>query len=204
MCNRIIRLLASFWISFLVISLDFPFHAAQAQIFPVSEERMALDHLEGWEFEKGDWIEADISANTLQFVRENGHTGSQKIRIGSGINNGKKISYLGLYYDPKTPVKTWEIRSKHQQNWWAIFGSREAKEQLFLRLYEVKGQARIYTRYGIHTTPEIDTIIEKQGGFGSWGCLLARYELLKQIEKLYELNEGVVKVVTINATLFQQ
>lgn len=192
MYNFCIRFLASLGVVFLLFSPQ----VAQAQLFPESPSESAGDRLEGWEFEQGDWIEADVEKNTLQFVRENGFSRSQKIRIGSGINNGKKISYLGLYYDPRTPAKTWEIRSKHQQNWWAIFGSREAKEQLFLRLYEVKGEERIYTRYGIHTTPEIDTIIEKQGGFGSYGCLITRYELLKQIEKLYELNEGVVKVVT--------
>lgn len=194
-----IRLLVSLGLGFVGYwPLSF-LEPVQAQIFPSPEEKAVVDHLEDWEFEKGDWIMANIEDNTLQFFRENSSEKSIKIRIGSSINSGKKISYLGLYYDPRTPQKTWEIRSKHQQNWWSIFGSRLAKEQLFLRLYEVKGEERIHTRYGIHTTPEIDTIIEKQGGFGSWGCILARYDLLKQIEELFELNDGVVKVVTVRA-----
>lgn len=166
-------------------------------IFPSEEEEeLIAETLENWEFQAGDWILANVANNTLQFVRTDDSGYSEKIRMGSGINDGKKISYLGRYYDPKTPEKTWEIRSKHQQNWKAIFGSKESKEQLFFRLYEVKGEERIFTPYGIHTTPQIETIFEKLKGFGSWGCILTRYDLLKQIEELYELNEGVIKVIT--------
>lgn len=150
----------------------------------------------GWEFQAGDWILANVKENTIQFVRsdESGH--SAKIRIGSGINNGKKIAYLGMTYNPATPEGEWEIRSKHQQSVYWIFGSKLAKEQLFLRLYEVRGEQRIHTRYGIHTTPEIETII-KNGGFGSYGCLITRYDLLKKIEELFALNEGMIRVKTV-------
>lgn len=166
--------------------------AADAAIEPIFDR---FDQI-GWEFQAGDWILANVKENTLQFVRSDDSQKSHKIRIGSGINNGKKITYLGMTYNPATPEGEWEIRSKHQQSTYWIFGSKEAKEQLFLRMYEVRGEQRIYTRYGIHTTPEIDTII-KNGGFGSYGCLITRYDLLKKIEELFALNEGVVRVKTV-------
>lgn len=171
--------------------------ASDEAIAQEQAEEKIVEHLEGWEFQKGDWIYADVGKNTLQFVRADDSERSPLIRMGSGINNGKKVSYLGMRYDPKTPERTWEIRSKHQQNQYAIFGTKEAKEQLFLRLYEVKGDQRIATHYGIHTMPAIEYVFSVQKGFGSYGCLVTRYDLLKQIEELYKLNDEVVKVVTV-------
>lgn len=154
------------------------------------------EKLVGWEFEKNDWIMVNVAENTLQFVREDYSRVSPKIRVGSGKNTGKKMYYLGMAYDPKTPEKVWEIRSKHQQNWYNVFGTKESKEQLFLRLYEVKGENRIWSHYGIHTTPDLETIFDQDDGYGSWGCVLTRYDLLKQIEELYHLNDEKVKVIT--------
>jgi roadblock/LC7 domain-containing protein len=154
----------------------------------------------GWVLQKGDWIIANVENNTLQFVRENYSDISQEVEIGSGINNGKKMNYLGMRYNPATPEDVWEIRSKHEQTWWSVFGSKEAKGQLFFRLYRVEGENRVYSHYGIHTTPEVETIFAEQDGFGSWGCLLTRYDLLKMVDDLYELNEEVVRVVTTKQT----
>jgi hypothetical protein len=154
------------------------------------------ESLTGWEFKKNDWIVMNVAENTLQFVREDYSRSSSKVRVGSGKNTGKKMYYLGMAYDPATPEKVWEIRSKHQQNWYNVFGTKESKEQLFLRLYEVKGEQRIWSHYGIHTTPDLETIFEQDDGYGSWGCVLTRYDLLKQIEELYEMNDKKVKVVT--------
>ncbi len=193
------RVLLAALVSISLVGPYFGHNVAFAEGIEQASETAVSDHLEGWEFQKGDWIEANVAKNTLQFVREDGLERSKAVYIGSGINNGKKISYLGMSYNPATPERTWEIRSKHQQNTAWIFGSKESKEQLFLRLYEVKGNERVFTHYGIHTTPAIDTIIDKQGGFGSWGCLITRYDLLKQIEQLYELNDGVVRVLTMRA-----
>lgn len=149
-----------------------------------------------WVFQKGDWIMANVEDNTLRFVREDASDISQAVQMGSGINTGKKMYYLGMLYDPATPEQVWEVRSKEQQNWYSVFGSKGANEQLFFRLYRVQGERRTSSHYGIHTTPEIETIFTEQDGYGSWGCLLTRYEVLKSIEDLYELNEGVIKVIT--------
>lgn len=150
-----------------------------------------------WVMQKGDWIIANVEDNTLQFVREDYSDISRAVDIGSGINNGKKMYYLGMLYNPATPApQVWEVLGSTQQNWPAVFGSKESNEQLFLRLFRVEGEQRIYSHYGIHTTPEIETILAEQNGFGSWGCLLTRYDLLKDIESLYHLNEEVIRVVT--------
>lgn len=164
--------------------------------YSYAKEQAIKEELTGWEFEKNDWIIINVAENSLQFVREDYSDLSEKVRIGSGKDNGKKMNYLGFSYDPKTPEKVWEIRSKHQQKWYNVFGSKESKEQLFLRLYEVKGEKRVWSHYGIHTTPEIETIYTQDAGYGSWGCVLARYTLLKQIEDLFELNEETLRVVT--------
>ncbi|MDP2691380.1 MAG: hypothetical protein Q8O95_03200 [bacterium] len=150
-----------------------------------------------WELEKGDWLLIDLEKNELRFVSEGGHEMSTPVEVGSGINTGKPMRYLGRVYDPATPEQVWEIRSKMQQNWYGVFGSKESQEQLFLRLYEIKdnGEAQ-YTPYGIHTTPEIDELLVKDDGYNSWGCILTSYHLLKILEELYELNDHVVKVVT--------
>lgn len=149
-----------------------------------------------WVLQQGDWIIANVEENTLQYVREDHSEVSEPIAIGSGINDGKKMYYLGMSYDPKTPEGIWEVRSKNQQNWWTVFGSEEANEQLFLRLYRVQGERRIYSHYGIHTTPDIDRILAEEQGYGSWGCVLTKYDDLKLLEKLYHINGESLKVVT--------
>jgi len=192
--NKLIRVLLPIVMAVVMASPVSGFHQAFAQ----GSAELVLEHPAGWELEKGDWIVANVAENTLQFVREDYSAISEKIRIGSGkiLDDGKKMYYLGISYDPKTPEKVWEIREKVQQHWKSVFGSKEAKEQLFLRLFEVKGKERIWTHYGIHTTPLIDTFFADNGGFASWGCILARYDLLKKIEALYELNDHVVRVIT--------
>jgi hypothetical protein len=188
--RKISRVLVGLILIFGLFSSDLQSHYAQGK------EKLLQESLTGWEFEKNDWIIMNVAENTLQFVREDYSETSDKIRAGSGKNNGKKMHYLGMAYDPKTPERVWEIRSKHQQNWYNVFGTKEAKEQLFLRLYEVKGEQRIWSHYGVHTTPEIETIFEQDEGYGSWGCILTRYDLLKDIEALYDLNGESVRVIT--------
>lgn len=192
------RAFLALFVSFSALAASVFVPYAFAQMAIKASQEAVVDHLEGWKFAKNDWIVANVAENTLQFVREDYSAMSPKIRIGSGkvLPDGKKFYYMGLSYDPRTPAKVWEIRAAQQQNWFNVFGDKKTKDQLFLRLFEVKGEQRIWTHYGIHTTPEIDTIIDRDAGFGSWGCLLARYDLLKQIEELYELNDNKVRVVT--------
>ena len=137
------------------------------------DQQSIVESSDSWELQQGDWLIVNTDYNVLQFVRGDHSDVSQPIRVGSGINTGKKMVYLGMAYDPATPDKVWEIREKVQQHWWNVFGSREADEQLFLRLFEVKDDQRIWTHYGIHTTPDIETIFTDQDGYGSWGCVLA-------------------------------
>lgn len=155
----------------------------------------------GWNPQQGDWLLVNVIDNTLQIVREDYSKVSKKFEIGSGRNNGKMMHYLGRTYDPATPMMVWEIRSKVQQNWFNVFGSKEANEQLFLRLYEVKGDQRLYTSYGIHTVPNIEDLLVENDGYNSWGCILTRYQLLKFLEVIYDLNDGAVRVVTNSGDL---
>lgn len=165
----------------------------QAQLPPF---KIVQDQQEEWILQKGDWLLFNTEKNTLQFVRENYLAMSKRIKIGSGINTDKKMTYLDMRYNPRTPERTWELRSAHQFKWYRIYGTPESKEQLFLRLYEIDGEKREYTHYGIHTTPYIDDFLTREDGFNSWGCLVTDYQILKKIEELFYLNEEVVKVVT--------
>lgn len=157
-----------------------------------------------WGLNKGDWLLINVEENTLQFVSRDNKTASWKYQIGSGeiLPEGETMCYLGRCYDPRTPVGSWEILSKTQQSWYNVFGTKEADEQLFLRLYEVDGEARNYTNYGIHTTPLLEKWFTEKEGFASWGCVLTDYTLLKKIEELYHLNDKVVKVVTTKGDIY--
>lgn len=162
-------------------------------------------NISDWTLNKGDWIVINVEENTLQFISKDNKTASWKYQIGSGeiLPEGQKKCYLGMCYDPRTPEGEWEILSKNQQNWYNVFGSKEADEQLFLRFYEVNGDSRERTYYGIHTTPELERLFTEEEGFASWGCVLTRYDLLKKIEELYHLNGEVVKVITTKKDLHE-
>ncbi|MDP3975473.1 MAG: hypothetical protein Q8P95_00995 [bacterium] len=190
-----------------LLGLHAPSHHTLAELdSPVLDPQVIVSEdspIPSWEIRVGDWIVADVINNTLQFVRADSSEVSPLTPIASGINNGRPITYLGMTYKPATPKKTWEIRSAHQQNRWQIFGTKEAKEQLFLRLYDMTSGTPRFTHYGIHTIPNIDTMLTANDGFNSWGCLVTRYDLLKKIEALFELNGGVIKVVTTDDNALQ-
>ena len=184
---------SAIWLSFALVFCSFA--ALPVEISLAADARSSLQQDFGWNLNKSDWIIVNVEHNTLQFVRGDLSKTSQTLQIGSGRLDGH-MNYLGMRYLPATPEKVWEIRSKNQQNWCNVFCNPERDDQLFLRLYEIKGKQRIYSHYGFHSVPNIEELLETNDGYNSWGCVLTRYDLLKFIEQLYELNEGVIRVVT--------
>ncbi|MDF2379177.1 MAG: hypothetical protein P1V18_03055 [Candidatus Gracilibacteria bacterium] len=191
--NKFTRLISVLAISFsMLASMAFaqPIEVVNAQL-ELTQEQQSYN----WNPLQGDWIIVNVERNTLQFVREDNSKTSAPIDIGSGKMGGP-INYLGMNYVPATPEDVWEVQSLHQQNWFNVFGSQESDEQLFMRLYRVRGEERIYSHYGIHTVPNIDELLDTNDGFNSWGCVLTKYQTLKFLEYIYSLNGGVLKVVT--------
>lgn len=164
----------------------------------VSTQRNAhLTELEqqfNWEIQQGDWLDINLRKNTMVIRRKNGLKRSRKFQIGSGLDQDENITWAGETYNPRTPADEWIIKEKNQQNLYGVFGSKEKDrdgngitEQLFLRMYRSDSQGNFYrTKYGFHTTPEIEDIISNKGGYGSFGCLLSRYQLLKFMEQIYD------------------
>ncbi|QQR83123.1 hypothetical protein IPJ72_04920 [Candidatus Peregrinibacteria bacterium] len=162
-----------------------------------------------WSFQPGDWIQVELSTNTLRFHRWDSSQISIPFQVGSGLDQDENIYYAGAYYNPRTPAAQWMIKENNRQNSFAVFGTLETDEngapideQPFLRLYRAYENGQyVRTKYGVHTTPYFERIVEKRNGYGSFGCILTDYSLLKFIESMYEFQvangaEGLRVVTT--------
>jgi hypothetical protein len=153
-----------------------------------------LEHQFDWEIQQGDWLDVNLTKNTMVIRRKDSSEYSQTYQIGSGLNQDENITWAGVTYNPRTPTDTWIIKEKNQQNMYWVFGTKEKdkneqtiSEQLFLRMYRNDSNGNLYrTKYGFHATPEIENIIDNEDGYGSYGCLLSRYQLLKFMEQIYD------------------
>lgn len=168
----------------------------------------ALEQQFDWEIKAGDWLDINLNKNTMRIRRSSGFRSSQKFQIGSGLDQDENITWAGETYNPRTPADEWIIKEKNQQNLTSVFGTnekaengRKISEQLFLRMYRNDSRGNLYrTKYGFHTTPGIENIISEEDGYGSFGCLLSRYQLLKFMEEIYDYQiaqgEEGLKLVT--------
>jgi hypothetical protein len=158
-----------------------------------------------WHIEAGDKIIVDVGSNRLWMVRKDNSVASEPFGIGSGYNDGRLINWLGMTYDPATPVDEWMIETKNQQSLcWVFCANRQGvSDQTFLRLYRMNDTSGEYeySRYGIHSTPNFNTILSSMDGFGSYGCVLADYDLLKFLEEMFDHHQALgenLKVVTVD------
>jgi hypothetical protein len=164
----------------------------------ISQETMGnlspLEQQFEWEIQQGDWLDVNLTKNTMVIRRKDSSERSQTFQIGSGLNQDGNIAWSGLSYNPRTPTDTWIIKEKNQQNMYSVFGTKEKNEsgqpiseQLFLRMYRHDSNGNLYrTKYGFHATPDIENIFANKDGYGSYGCLLSRYQLLKFMEQIYD------------------
>lgn len=167
------------------------------QELTIAEVNKSLSDLErqfNWEIQQGDWLDINVNTNTMVIRRKDSSKRSQVFQIGSGLDQDENITWSGVTYNPRTPADEWIIKEKNQQNMYWVFGSKEkdrdgnkVTEQLFLRMYRHDSQGNLYrTKYGFHTTPEIENIFANKDGYGSYGCLLSQYQLLKFLEQIYD------------------
>lgn len=164
---------------------------------PPSAPPSALQSQFNWRIQKDDYLVVNLSQNTMTINRADGRHTSAPLQVGSGLNQDAPVRWIGRTYNPRTPAAEWIIKSKNQQNIRWVFGTNEKDEngnpiteQLFLRLYRVNnnGEAQ-YTSYGFHTTPNIESIFTNLNGYGSYGCILSRYDLLKFVEEMLDYQQ---------------
>jgi hypothetical protein len=182
-----------------VSSLAYDFNSPMA-VYAADRPLSDLEEAYNWRIMPGDWIKVNVSTNTLYFVRKDLSRVSASISVGSGLQS--MVSWLGMTYFGATPVDEWIIKDKQQKSLYWVFGSKVSSEQLFMRMYRNNGEENHeFTHYGLHTTPNVDTIISDLDGYGSYGCVLAPYDLLKFIEEMldFQLEHGEegVKMETV-------
>jgi hypothetical protein len=198
--HRLVLFLALFsliWPFLAVIGQVESFSPLSERIFPAREafaQAAALTELEqqfNWEKRPGDRIFVDLNTNEIYFQRAYGSAISARIQGGSGVN--RMVTWLGMTYNGATPEGKWLIKEKVNKNLFWVFGSKESSEQLFFRMFRLNEDGSTeFTHYGIHTTPNIDSIITNSAGYGSYGCVLTSYDLLKFVEEMlhYQLDNG--------------
>lgn len=147
---------------------------------------MALP-LDEWASEAGDRFIADTEANTGYLVHADGRFTS--FRIGSGRR--QVVRYAGLRYNATTPERRWLARTFHTQSDRITFGPQGR----FLRLY-MNGET--YTKYGIHTTSNIDWILAQDDRYKSFGCILVGEQVMDILIETWKLGGESLEIITVN------
>jgi len=138
-----------------------------------------------WTVQQGDRFIVDTQDNIGYVVHTNGDYTS--IRVGSGKN--AYVNYAGRKYKATTPLGRWTVKSRHIQSDRGLFG----KSGRFLRLY-FNGEE--YTKYGIHSTGNIQKLLSEDDRYKSMGCILVNDEVLDLLEQTYYLNGEKLEIVT--------
>lgn len=157
----------------------------------------ALQSKYDWRIQKDDYLVVNLTQNTMTLNRADGSRTSSPLQVGSGLNQDAPIRWIGKTYNPRTPAAEWIIKAKKQQSQRWVFGTNEKDEngnqiteQLFLRLYRMNDNGEPqYSNYGIHTTPNIESIYANSNGYGSYGCILTDYNLLKFLEEMLDYQQ---------------
>lgn len=106
------------------------------------------------------------------------------------LGQNRVVHYLGRTYKATTPEERWVVRSIHTQGDRITFG----KDGTFLRLYK-NGKER--TAYGIHGHRYFQQMLAEGDPYRSLGCVLVADDVVKKVQKAYELNSKELTVVTV-------
>ncbi|MBI5155703.1 hypothetical protein HZA45_00360 [Candidatus Peregrinibacteria bacterium] len=106
------------------------------------------------------------------------------------LGQNRNIHYLGRTYLATTPEASWVVKKVDTQSDRIMFG----KDGTFLRLFK-NGVSS--TPYGIHTNANIDNMLASDSKYYSYGCILVTKNVLDILEKMYEANDGSLRVVTM-------
>lgn len=139
-----------------------------------------------WQTMKRDALVVDTETNIGYLVHEDGGFTSFPVATGQK----RVVRYIGRTYNAQTPARRWVMAQKQIKGDRITFG----KEGLFLRLY-YEGEE---TAYGIHDHRSADKMLAEDLRYRSMGCIIVSKETLDNIEATFDMNDGIVDVVTVN------
>ncbi|MBI2463981.1 L,D-transpeptidase [Candidatus Peregrinibacteria bacterium] len=143
-----------------------------------------------WHPQKDDRMEVDLTQNRGYLIHPNGE------RFSFDVATGQKryVYYIGLYYFAATPVRLWEVASMDIKDDRVTFG----KTGRFFRLNFQGGR----TAYGIHGYNPEQWMFREGERYRSYGCIIVQEEVLDIIAATYILNEGHLRVETLETVHF--
>lgn len=146
-----------------------------------------------WEPKWGDSLLIDTELNMGYLVHSNGEYTRFPVVTGQRRN----VSYIGRYYNAKTPSREWIAQSSEIKGDRVTFGPSGR----FLRLY-IDGER---TPYGIHEHRDEEEMFTTLPRFRSMGCIIVQSDILDIIEQTFSINDNMLPVTTqygIDANLF--
>lgn len=149
--------------------------AAHADLLPLAE----------WEPEEGDMFIVDTAINVGYLRHRNGDYAVTYLASGQK----RPVRWLGMWYYAATPDGWWVVKSTHTQSDRRTFGPTG----YFMRLYH---NGKDYTKYGIHSTSNIDELLTQPERFFSMGCILVNDYVLSLLNQTYLVNGEQLQVVT--------
>jgi hypothetical protein len=144
-----------------------------------------------WQPQLHDRFVVDITTNMGYLVHDNGEFTQFEVATGQL----RWVRYIGLSYFAATPERRWEARTYEIKGDRTTFG----KDGIFIRLYYKNEK----TNYGIHAYKNDGMITDENGElyaaknrYGSMGCIVPRHTELAIIEQTFNLNNGLMYVIT--------
>lgn len=143
--------------------------------------------LDQWQVAQHDRFIVDTAENVGYLVHENGNYTS--FLVGTGKRS--TVHYLGMSYYAATPNRYWVVKGDK------VFTDRRTfgKTGRFFRLFK---DGTVTTKYGIHSTSNIDELLARDNRYVSMGCILVSDYVLDIIEATYLLNDNTLEVMTVN------
>jgi hypothetical protein len=138
------------------------------------------------EARKGTRFVVDIKNNMGHLMHVDGSVASFRVATG----REEWVNYLDKYYFAQTPVMKSTVTQIETQ---PDSPSNRVTYSEDLKFLRIRGH------YGIHHYLYLDDILEKdiEGRYFSMGCVLVTLEVLDVLEKIYELNGGMLEVETV-------
>ncbi len=142
--------------------------------------------IDTWVPQVHDRLIVDTKENVGYLVHEDGHYVAFDVLTGQR----RTVYYLGRTYNAATPTHRWTVKSTDIKGDHITFGPTG----LFMRLYDEDEES---TPYGIHGHAYYQEMMDSNNHFRSMGCVIVSEDMLKVINKTYEINGGTLDVVTI-------
>ncbi len=137
-----------------------------------------------WVPQSGDTFVVDTKENIGYLVHENASYLAFPVVTGQR----KTVHYLGLTYDAATPDTQWRAESEEYKGDHITFGPTG-------RFFRLSDDTEA-TSYGIHGHAYADAMLAKPDRYRSMGCIIVNERMLDIIEKTFNINNGLLDVLT--------